>query len=123
MTDWAGVSSPVSVLADHTGLAASAIRLLLGFSGLGISFVWALFSVGKTFRTVHSLSALSTSRVWSIVISTDSSIATVTSCTGISDETSSAIVRLCAGDTLGFLGVHVFSVRAVKLSGVTTSTL
>ena len=93
MTDRTRISSSVTVRADHTGLATSAVRLLFSLSVLRISFEGTEDLVRTSLRAVSFLGTFSTRRVRNIVIRGDRTVTFVTSSASISDQTSSAIVR------------------------------
>jgi hypothetical protein len=85
VTDGTRISSSVTVRADHTGLATSAVRLLFSLGVLRISFEGTENLVRTSLRAVSFLRTFSTRRVRNIVIRRDCSVTFVTSCTSISD--------------------------------------
>lgn len=93
MTDRTRISSSVTVRADHTGLATSAVGLLFSLGVLRISFEGTENLVRTSLRAVSFLGTFSTRRVRNIVIRGDRTVTFVTSSASISDQTSSAIVR------------------------------
>jgi hypothetical protein len=113
VTDGTRISSSVTVRADHTRLATSAVRLLFSLGVLRISFKGTENLVRTSLRAVSFLGTFSTRRVRNIVIRRDCSVTFVTSSASISDQTSSAIVRSSTVHASSLIRVQVFTVRAI----------
>lgn len=123
MADGTRVSFSVSVLTDHTRLASSAVRNLLGLELLRISLEGASLLELSSLRTVVVLVTLATGRVRSVIASTHGSVARVSGSACLSDKSSSTVVRSCAGVAIGIVSISEGSSRTVELPCVTTRAL
>lgn len=123
MTNWTRVRCPVSVLANHTRLATSAVRNLSSFSHLRISFIGASLGLDGSSRAIPLLGALSTSGIRSVIVRTNSGVADESCCACLCNETSSTVVGCCAVLARGTGTSGVSTSRAIELSSVTTTAL
>lgn len=123
MADRTRVSISVSVLTDHTRLASSAVRNLFGLELLRISLEGASLHKLSSLGAVIMLVALTTGRVGPVITHAHRSVADVSSSACLSDQSSSTVVRSCAGVTISVVRISIGASGTVELPCVTTRAL